>query len=277
MAVAALVNCAVAIVVKVNRAILFFAVIFWFGAIALSIASEACADAVRFIEVMAVAALIDYTIAIVVLTIAADLVFVVIRWCWAIAKGVACEILANTMWFMEVVARAALIDHTIAIVVLTIAAVLRFAKICGFFALTFVIACRFSTDAKSAIQVMARTIFIDYTIAVIVDDIATALGFAVMFGFLAHTFVIACSINTDAVRFVEVIAWAALIDDTIAVIVEVIAAVLFFFGQDLTLTNSPFALFACLCTLFAYTYILCSTWACITGARYSGRTFHLWL
>jgi hypothetical protein len=121
-----LVYYAIAIVVLVIVTDLGRTIICWFGAISRTITFEVFAHAMRFVEVMTGAAIINCSIAVIVFAIAANLGHTVIRWFGAYALVIALEVFAHAVRLVEIVTRTTVIDHTVAIVVFAIAADLCF-------------------------------------------------------------------------------------------------------------------------------------------------------
>jgi hypothetical protein len=86
---------------------------------------------VRFIEIITRTTFTDHTIAVIVEIVAADLFFAIILGFGTMAIGIALETLADAVRFIEIIAGAAFIDHTIAVIVDTVIADLRLFLVCG--------------------------------------------------------------------------------------------------------------------------------------------------
>jgi hypothetical protein len=241
----------VAVVIKVITAFFGFAVVGWFLTDSLSIARSFSTNAVWFIEVIAGTALIGHTIAVVVEVIATDLSTAVVGWFGTLTVCIALEILADTLWFIEVMTGTTLIDRAVAVVVEVITTDLGTAVLNWFGTLTFCIALEIFANTVWFIEVMTGTTLIDCAVAVVVLTIAADLGIAVVCRSGAIAFCIALETFANAVCFIKVVTGATFIDCAVAVIVLTIAADLWNWANCSLTFGLPFTLVrACLSSFF---------------------------
>jgi hypothetical protein len=170
--------------------------------VALSISTNAFA----LVEVVAWTALVYCSIAIVVLTVVADLCLTVFCWFGAETVFIPYLIFTNALRLVEVMARTALVyGHVRIAIVIHVVADLNLTITTGFGAIALTVALEAPTNAERSVEIMARTALVYSSIAIVIFAVAD-LCHAVFCWFGAIALTIALEVFAHAVRLVEIMA-----------------------------------------------------------------------
>lgn len=121
---------------------------------------------------------------------------------------------------------AIFVNDTIAVVVELVATYFFDVVIGGGLADPFAVKNGFPADSFAAVVELARTAFIDNTIAVVVELIPAALGRAITGGSLTNSCLVTNGLRANSHRFACEVARAVFVDHSVAVVVELISALL---------------------------------------------------